>query len=107
MLQACKPCKNKLLVSKCDATHCSSAKALQTLFEACAVKDGGERSGYMETISCSKADIVPKLCHKKGASSGNDSRFLLSSSNAFSRVSGLVKSSTSCSIRNLTQGYRK
>jgi hypothetical protein len=32
-------------VSECDATHCNNARALQTLFDACAVRVGGERSG--------------------------------------------------------------
>ena len=45
------PCKNKLLVSRWDATHCSSAKALQTRFDACAVSEGGDNRGYMDTIS--------------------------------------------------------
>jgi hypothetical protein len=42
--------------------------------------------------------MVPKLCQRYGARSGNDSRFLLSSSSAFSRDCGFVRSSTSCSI---------
>jgi len=66
--------------------------------DACAVSDGGDSRGYMETISWSKADIVPKLCHRKGASSGKDSRFLLNSSRAFSLVAELVRSSTNCSM---------
>ena len=99
----CIPCKNRLLVSRCEATHCSSAKALQTLLEACAVSDGGDSRGYMDTISWSRADMVPKLCHKKGASSGKDSRFLLNSSSAFSLVAGFVRSRTSCSM--LQQRY--
>lgn len=40
------------------------------------------------TISCSSADIVPKECHNIGAKSGTTSRFLLSSINACSLVSG-------------------
>lgn len=38
------------------------------------------------------AAIVPNECHSIGARSGTDSRFLLSSSSAFSRVSGLDSS---------------
>ena len=44
--------------------------------------------------------MVPKLCQRYGASSGNDSRFLLSSSSAFSRLWGFVRSSTSVSMTN-------
>ena len=46
---------------------------------------------------------MPKLCHRKGASSGKFSLFLLSSSRAFSRVPGFVKSRTSCSMDMLCQ----
>lgn len=33
--------QNTYLVSGCDATHCSNARALQTLLDWCAVKVGG------------------------------------------------------------------
>lgn len=46
-------------VSLCEATHCRRARALQTRFEACAVSEGGARSGYTDTISCSRADMTP------------------------------------------------
>lgn len=62
------------------------------------MSDGGDNKGYIDTISWSRADIVPKLCHRYGASSGKDSRFLLNSSRAFSLDAGFVKSSTSCSM---------
>ena len=32
------PCKKRLLVSGCDATHCNKAKLLQTLFDWWALK---------------------------------------------------------------------
>jgi len=35
------PLRNKALVSLCDATHCKSASALQTRFEAAAVNCDG------------------------------------------------------------------
>lgn len=41
-------------------------------------------------ISWSRAAMVPKLYQRYGASSGKFSLFLLSSSRAFSRVSGLI-----------------
>eukprot|EP00967_Tisochrysis_lutea_P068230 scaffold89288_cov35-Tisochrysis_lutea.AAC.1 len=37
--------KKSVRVSGCDATHCRSARALHTRFEAWAVSDGGERRG--------------------------------------------------------------
>lgn len=52
----------------------------------------------MDTISCSSAATVPKLYHRYGASSGKFSRFLLSSSSAFSRVAGLLSWCTYCSM---------
>ena len=39
------PWRKRLRVSWCDATHCSSASALHTRLEACAVRAGGVRSG--------------------------------------------------------------
>lgn len=48
----------------------------------------------MATISCSRADIVPKECQRIGAKSGNSSLFLLSSNSAASRFSVLVRSNT-------------
>jgi hypothetical protein len=51
---------------------------------------GGESIGYIETISCKSADIVPNECHKMGARSEKASRFFDSSSRADSRCSGLV-----------------
>lgn len=38
------PFKKSVLVSLCEATHCSRAKALQTLLEAAAVSWEGLRS---------------------------------------------------------------
>lgn len=35
------PCRKRLRVSGCEATHCSSASALQTRLDACAVSEGG------------------------------------------------------------------
>ena len=73
-------------VSWWEATHCSRANALHTRLEAWAVRAGGESRGYMDTISCSSVAMVPKLYQRKGASSGKNSRFLLSSNKAFSLV---------------------
>lgn len=39
------PFKNSPLVSLCEATHCKSASALQTLLEAAAVSCDGFSSG--------------------------------------------------------------
>lgn len=72
------------LVSEWEATHCRRAKALHTLLLACGDSVGGESIGYILTISCSSAAIVPYECHKTGAKSGNDSLFLLSSKSALS-----------------------
>ena len=44
----------------------------------------------MLTISCSRAETVPKVCQRMGARSGKDSRFLDSSRRTDSRWSGLV-----------------
>lgn len=43
-------------------------------------------------LTCNRAAIVPQECQSMGARSGTDSRFLLSSSKAFSLVSGLDSS---------------
>lgn len=51
-MQIPSPCRKRLRVSGCEATHCSSASALHTRFEACAVSDGGDSRGYIDTISC-------------------------------------------------------
>jgi hypothetical protein len=79
-----KPFINFDFVSGCDATHCKSAKALQTRLLACGVRVGGESIGYMLKISWINAAIVPNECHNTGAKSGNISRFLLNSNSAFS-----------------------
>jgi len=79
------PSRKSLRVSWCEATHCRSARALQTRFEACAVRLGGESIGYIETISCKSADIVPNECHRIGARSEKASRFFDNSSKADSR----------------------
>jgi len=63
---------------------------LHTLFEACAVRLGGDSMGYIEVISCNSADIVPNECHRIGARSEKASRFFDNSSKADSRCSGLV-----------------
>lgn len=55
----------------------------------------------METISCNNAAIVPKECHKIGASSGNSSRFLLSSKRALSRCSGIDNCNTNACKESL------
>jgi hypothetical protein len=39
------PWRNSPRVSGCEATHCSSASALHTLFDACAVSEGGVSNG--------------------------------------------------------------
>lgn len=39
------PLRKRERVSACDATHCSSASALQTRFEACAERVAGDRNG--------------------------------------------------------------
>jgi len=44
------------------------------------VRFGGLIAGYILTISCSRAAIVPNECHNIGAKSGTTSRFLLQSS---------------------------
>lgn len=49
----------------------------------------------MLTISCRRDATVPKVCHRMGARSGKDSRFLESSSKTDSRCSGLMSCSTS------------
>ena len=61
------PERKRPRVSWCDATHCSNANALQTLFDACAVKVGGDSIGYMLMISCKRAETVPNECHRIGA----------------------------------------
>mmetsp|Transcript_7413 Transcript_7413/g.14847 ORF Transcript_7413/g.14847 Transcript_7413/m.14847 type:complete len:209 (+) Transcript_7413:402-1028(+) len=94
--------RKSVLVSGCEATHCSSASALQTRLLAWAVSDGGERSGYIATISCKRAEIVPNECQRIGARSTKVSRRLLSSSSALSRCSGLVSSATSRKIFSLS-----
>lgn len=39
------PWRKRARVSACEATHCSSAKALHTRLLACAVRVGGESMG--------------------------------------------------------------
>lgn len=75
---------NLSLVSGCEATHWSSARALQTRLLAGEVRVGGERDGYILMISCTNAEMVPKEYHKTGARSGKVSLRLLSSTKAFS-----------------------
>mmetsp|Transcript_39122 Transcript_39122/g.96293 ORF Transcript_39122/g.96293 Transcript_39122/m.96293 type:complete len:218 (-) Transcript_39122:111-764(-) len=87
--------RNTVRVSGCEATHCSSASALHTRFEACAVSCGGESSGYMHMISCKSVAVVPNECHNIGARSGYASLFFDSSSRAASLVSSLDRSATS------------
>lgn len=70
-------CKNAERVSGCDATHWRRARALQTRFDWCAVRVAGFIAGYMLTISCRRAAVVPNECHSMGANSGTTSRFLL------------------------------
>jgi len=45
------PLRKSARVSLCEATHCRSASALQTRFEAAAVSCDGLRSVYTEIIS--------------------------------------------------------
>lgn len=52
-------CRNSPRVSLCDATHWRRASALHTRFDAPAVSDAGDSSGYTDTISCRRADITP------------------------------------------------
>ena len=81
------------LVSLCDATHCRSANTLHALFEVLLSRRGGESSGYTETISWSKAAIVPTECQMNGANSLKCSRYRLSSKSALSRFSAYLSSS--------------
>mmetsp|Transcript_37983 Transcript_37983/g.114814 ORF Transcript_37983/g.114814 Transcript_37983/m.114814 type:complete len:217 (+) Transcript_37983:329-979(+) len=82
-------------VSGCDATHCSNASELHTRLEAVAVRDGGgDNWGYIQTISCISATMVPKECHRIGAKSASVSRRLESSSKACSRRSATRRSMT-------------
>jgi hypothetical protein len=53
------PPRNSARVSWWEATHCSSASALQTRFEAAAVSCDGLRSGYTEMISWSSDVMTP------------------------------------------------
>src|SRR5882762_2926182 len=53
------PLRNNCRVSECDATHCNKARALHTRLDTCAVRFGGDKSGYTETISCSNAGMMP------------------------------------------------
>lgn len=48
----------------------------------------------MLTISCRREATVPNVCQRMGARSGNDSRFLDSSSKTDSRCSGLISCKT-------------
>ena len=58
-------------VSACEAMHCNNANALHTLLLSCPVSVAGDKKGYIDTISCKIAAIVPNECHKIGAKSGN------------------------------------
>ena len=78
------PFTNLVLVSGWDATHCNKASALHTRLLAGGDNVGGDNIGYTLRISWRSAEIVPNECHKTGARSGNDSRFLLSSKRAIS-----------------------
>ncbi len=53
------PFRNKVLVSLWEATHCSSANALHTRFDAAAVSCDGLRSVYTEMISCNNDVMTP------------------------------------------------
>ena len=87
---ACLPFKKSYRVSGWEATHCSSASALQTRVDCIEDKVGGDKAGYIPTISCRRAAIVAVECHRIGARSLNFSLFLLSSPSAASRVAGLI-----------------
>ena len=54
-------CRKRARVSLCDATHCRSARALHTRFEAPAVSEAGASKGYTETISCRRAEMTPSF----------------------------------------------
>ncbi len=56
------------------------------------VRLGGLMTGQIMTISCRRAERVPKEYHNMGARSGSTSLFLLSSIRACSLVSGLLSS---------------
>ena len=81
------------LVSLCEATHWRRANTLQALLDVLLSRRGGERSGYTDTISCSKAAIVPTECQMKGANSEKCSLCLESSSRALSLFSAYLRSS--------------
>lgn len=49
-------------------------------------------TGYIMTISCKRAAIVPNECQSMGARSGSTSLFLLNSISACSLVSGALSS---------------
>lgn len=57
-------------------------------------------------ISCNRIVIVPNEFHNNGASSGKESRFLLSSARAISRASGFPSSSTSLYTASLSISSR-
>ena len=61
------PLRKSARVSGWLATHWSKARALHTRFEAWLVSEGGDKRGYMDTISCSSAGMTPNECHKIGA----------------------------------------
>lgn len=69
--------KNTERVSGWEATHWRRASALHTRLDWWAVSVGGFIAGYIFTISCRSAPIVPNECHSIGAKSGTISRFLL------------------------------
>ncbi len=105
------PLRNSCLVSGWEATHCSKASALHTRLETCAVRFGGDRRGYTDTISWRSAGMIPtaayvrclfqtngssspKECQSTRARSSYCSLFLLSSNSALSRVAGSKRSMT-------------
>mmetsp|Transcript_18266 Transcript_18266/g.30019 ORF Transcript_18266/g.30019 Transcript_18266/m.30019 type:complete len:200 (-) Transcript_18266:70-669(-) len=97
--------KNSVRVSGWEATHWRRARALQTRLDAWAEREGGDSRGYMESISCRRAAMVPKECHKIGARSGKASRFLLNSRRAVSRISGLISSRTNAYIFSFSAAF--
>lgn len=78
------PLMKRGLVSGCEATHWSNANALHTLFESEVLSVGGDNNGYIETISCKRAAVIPVEYQIIGANDGTDSLFLRSATKASS-----------------------
>ena len=68
-------CKNKFLVSRCDATPVTRPRALHTRFDNWSGSLVGSKNGYTDMISFSKAVMTPKEDHRTTARSPNCSTF--------------------------------